>query len=156
MIHVVVIKYLMIPFTILVGLPLLIHIELLWRSQSQKFKNWGVRVGGFVYWLHSSACTCPEPDEYGPRDSMHVVKKLMSGAVYIQACFYLNAIIVWHWIMGVSYCMIGHNTPHSYRGLQCLVFSLKLCWRKNGLTECLVQWNPNFSLFLKYFPLCPT
>jgi hypothetical protein len=44
MIYVVVMKY-------LVGFPLLIHIELSWRSQS--FKNWGVRVRSFVYRLHS-------------------------------------------------------------------------------------------------------
>jgi hypothetical protein len=52
MIHVVVMKCLMIPCTILVGLPLLIHIELLWRSVSQRFKNWGVGVRGFAYQLH--------------------------------------------------------------------------------------------------------
>jgi hypothetical protein len=50
--HVVVMKCLMIPFTVLVSLPLWIHIELLWKSQSQRFKNWGVRVGGSVYRLH--------------------------------------------------------------------------------------------------------
>jgi hypothetical protein len=44
MIHVVVMKR-------LIGLPLLIHIELLWRSWS--FKNRGVGVGAFVYRLHS-------------------------------------------------------------------------------------------------------
>jgi hypothetical protein len=43
----------------LTGLPLLIHIELLWRSRSSKnrgvgsFKNRGVRVGAFVYQHHS-------------------------------------------------------------------------------------------------------
>jgi hypothetical protein len=36
-IHVVVMKCLMIPFTILVGLPLLIHIELLGRSHSGSY-----------------------------------------------------------------------------------------------------------------------
>jgi hypothetical protein len=46
MIHVVVMKC-------LIGLPLLIHIELLWRSQSQSFKNRKVGVGTFVYRLHS-------------------------------------------------------------------------------------------------------
>jgi hypothetical protein len=40
MIHVVVMKC-------LIGLPLLIHIELLWRSWSRSFKNQGVRVGSF-------------------------------------------------------------------------------------------------------------
>jgi hypothetical protein len=35
----------------LTGLPLLIHIEILWRSR--RFKNWGVAVGSFVYRLHS-------------------------------------------------------------------------------------------------------
>jgi hypothetical protein len=44
MIHVVAMEY---P----IGLPLLIRIELLWRSRS--FKNWGVEVGAFVYRLHS-------------------------------------------------------------------------------------------------------
>jgi hypothetical protein len=41
----------LIPFIILGGLPLLIHIELLGRSLSQRFKNRGVRagVGVFVY-----------------------------------------------------------------------------------------------------------
>jgi hypothetical protein len=39
MIHVVVMICLMITSTVVVGLPLLIHIELLWRSQSQIFKN---------------------------------------------------------------------------------------------------------------------
>jgi hypothetical protein len=48
MIHVVVMKCLMVPFTISVGLPLLIYIELLWRSR--RFKNIG--VGGFVYRPH--------------------------------------------------------------------------------------------------------
>jgi hypothetical protein len=28
-----------------IGLPLLIHIELLWRSRSRSFKNQGVAVG---------------------------------------------------------------------------------------------------------------
>jgi hypothetical protein len=37
MIHVVVMKR-------LIGLPLLMHIELLWRSRSQSFKNRGVGV----------------------------------------------------------------------------------------------------------------
>jgi hypothetical protein len=41
----------------LTGLPVLIHIELLWRSWSRSFKNrgvgGGVGVGGFVYRLHS-------------------------------------------------------------------------------------------------------
>jgi hypothetical protein len=46
MIHVVAMKC-------LIGLPLLIHIELLWRSRS--FKNRGVGVGGFAYRLHSPA-----------------------------------------------------------------------------------------------------
>jgi hypothetical protein len=48
MIHVVVMKC-------LIGLPLLVHIELLWGSQSQSFKNLGVgvRVGSYVYRLHS-------------------------------------------------------------------------------------------------------
>jgi hypothetical protein len=53
MIHVVVMKYLTIASTISVGLPLLIHVELLWRSLSWRFKNWGVGIKGFVYWLHS-------------------------------------------------------------------------------------------------------
>jgi hypothetical protein len=44
MIHVVVTKR-------LIGLPLVMHIELLWGSRS--FKNRGVGVGGFVYRLHS-------------------------------------------------------------------------------------------------------
>jgi hypothetical protein len=47
MIHVVAMKC-------LVGLPLLIHIELLWRSRSRSFKNRRVGVGAFVYRLHSS------------------------------------------------------------------------------------------------------
>jgi hypothetical protein len=46
MIHVVVTKR-------LIGLPLLIHIELLWGSRSRSFKNRGVEVGAFVYRLHS-------------------------------------------------------------------------------------------------------
>jgi hypothetical protein len=45
MIHVVAVKC-------LIGLPLLIHIELLW-SRSRSFKNRGVGVGTFVYRLHS-------------------------------------------------------------------------------------------------------
>jgi hypothetical protein len=44
MIHVVAMKY-------FVGLPLLIHIELLCRGRS--FKNRGVGVGAFVYRIHS-------------------------------------------------------------------------------------------------------
>jgi hypothetical protein len=64
MIHVVVMKC-------FIGLPLLIHIELLWRSRSRSFKNRGVgvgigvgsfknrevgvRVGAFVYRFHSPA-----------------------------------------------------------------------------------------------------
>jgi hypothetical protein len=50
MIHVVVMKC-------LICLLLLIHIELLWKSRSQSFKNWGVRVGSFVYW-HQSPALC--------------------------------------------------------------------------------------------------
>jgi hypothetical protein len=46
MIHVVVMKR-------LVGLPLLMHIELLWRSRT--FKNRGIGVGAFVCRLHSPA-----------------------------------------------------------------------------------------------------
>jgi hypothetical protein len=48
MIHVVVMKC-------LIGLPLLIHIGLLWRSRSRSFKNRGVEVGvvAFVYRFHS-------------------------------------------------------------------------------------------------------
>jgi hypothetical protein len=46
MIHVVVMKC-------LTGLPLLIYIQILWRSRGQSFKNWGVGVGSFVYRLHS-------------------------------------------------------------------------------------------------------
>jgi hypothetical protein len=50
MIHVVAIKC-------LIGLPLIIHIELSWRSRSRSLKNRGVGVGfgvrGFVYRLHS-------------------------------------------------------------------------------------------------------
>jgi hypothetical protein len=50
MIHVVAMKC-------LIGLPLLIHIELLGRSRSRSraFKNRGVGVGAFVYRLHSPA-----------------------------------------------------------------------------------------------------
>jgi hypothetical protein len=64
MIHVVAMKC-------LIGLPLLIHVELLWKSRSRSFKdwgvgvwvrfghfkNWGVGVGvrAFAYRLHSSA-----------------------------------------------------------------------------------------------------
>jgi hypothetical protein len=48
MIHVVVMKC-------LIGLPLLIHIEILWRHRSRNFKNRGagVGIGAFVYRLHS-------------------------------------------------------------------------------------------------------
>jgi hypothetical protein len=52
-IHVVVMKCLMIPSIILVGSPLLILVELLWRIRTWRFKNWCVGVGGFVYQLHS-------------------------------------------------------------------------------------------------------
>jgi hypothetical protein len=45
MIHVVMMKC-------LTGFPVLIHIEILWRSRSPK--NWGVRVRSFVYRLHST------------------------------------------------------------------------------------------------------
>jgi hypothetical protein len=47
MIHVVAMKR-------LIGLPLLMHIEILW-SRSRSFKNPGVGVGASVYRLHSSA-----------------------------------------------------------------------------------------------------
>jgi hypothetical protein len=47
MIHVVAMKR-------LIGLPLLIHVEILWRSRS--FKNRRVGVGAFVYRLHSPGC----------------------------------------------------------------------------------------------------
>lgn len=43
----------MIPFTIAVSLSLSIHIELLYRSRSWRFINWGVEVGGFVSRPHS-------------------------------------------------------------------------------------------------------
>jgi hypothetical protein len=46
MIHVVVMKR-------LIGLPLLIHIELLWGGPNRSFKNRGVGVGAFLYRLHS-------------------------------------------------------------------------------------------------------
>jgi hypothetical protein len=46
MIHVVVMKR-------LIGLPLLIHTELLWRRRSRSFKNRGLGVGASVYRLHS-------------------------------------------------------------------------------------------------------
>jgi hypothetical protein len=46
MIHVVVMKC-------LIGLPLLMHIELLRRSRSRSFKNRGIGVGAFVYRLQS-------------------------------------------------------------------------------------------------------
>jgi hypothetical protein len=46
MIHVVVVKC-------LIGLPLLMHIELLRRSRSRSFKNRGVGVRAFEYRLHS-------------------------------------------------------------------------------------------------------
>jgi hypothetical protein len=59
MIHAVVMKC-------LIGLQLLIHIEVLWRSRSRSFKNRGVGVGSFknrivgvgafVYRLHSPDC----------------------------------------------------------------------------------------------------
>jgi hypothetical protein len=52
MVHVVVMKR-------FIGLPLLIHIELLWRSRSQNFKSRGVRVGAFVYRLHSPGYKSP-------------------------------------------------------------------------------------------------
>jgi hypothetical protein len=42
----------------LIGLPLLMHIELLWRGRS--FKNRGVGVGAFVYRLHSPAVNTTE------------------------------------------------------------------------------------------------
>jgi hypothetical protein len=61
MIHVVVMKR-------LIGLLLLIHIELLRRSQS--FKNRGVGVGTFVYRLHSPVLEC------GYRSKHHVLLTL--------------------------------------------------------------------------------
>jgi hypothetical protein len=51
MIHVVVMKC-------LIGLPLLMHIELLWRSRSRSFKNGGVRVG--VLKTEKSEVLCTE------------------------------------------------------------------------------------------------
>jgi hypothetical protein len=51
MIHVVVMKR-------LIGLPLLIHIELLWGSRSRSFKNRGDGVGAFVYRLDSPGGNC--------------------------------------------------------------------------------------------------
>jgi hypothetical protein len=54
MIHVVVMKCLMIPFSILVDLPLLIYILSFCEGvKSQKFQNCGVGVRGFVYQIHS-------------------------------------------------------------------------------------------------------
>jgi hypothetical protein len=43
--------------------------------------------GSLLYLQESTTCPYPEPDDYSPRVSMHVVKKLMAGAVYISACF---------------------------------------------------------------------
>jgi hypothetical protein len=54
MIYVVVMKC-------LTGLPLLIHIQFLWTSWSQNFKNWEAGVGGFVYRLHSPATIILSP-----------------------------------------------------------------------------------------------
>jgi hypothetical protein len=48
MIHVVVMECLMIPFTILIGLPLLIYIELLYEGV-RNLKTEKSGVGGFVY-----------------------------------------------------------------------------------------------------------
>jgi hypothetical protein len=42
----------------LVDLPLLMHIEILRRSRSRSFKNWGVGVGSFVYRHHSPGENC--------------------------------------------------------------------------------------------------
>jgi hypothetical protein len=64
MIHVVVMKC-------LVGLPLLTHIEILWRNRSQSFKNWAVGVRSFVYQLHSPEQNMLRLKENG--DRIHTV-----------------------------------------------------------------------------------
>jgi hypothetical protein len=76
----------------LIGLPLLIHIELLWRSQSrsQSLKNRGVRVRGFVYRLHSSAS---------------------------EVFMVVNNMITFIW--DVTLCSVGHDYQ-CYREMYCL------------------------------------
>jgi hypothetical protein len=46
----------------------LMHIELLWRSQSWSFKIWGVGVGSFVYRLHNPGAICFIYHKYKWRD----------------------------------------------------------------------------------------
>jgi hypothetical protein len=53
MIHVVVMKC-------LIGLPLLMHIELLWKSRSRSFKNRGVGVGGLKIEGSESEVLCTD------------------------------------------------------------------------------------------------
>jgi hypothetical protein len=71
----------------LIGLPLLIYIELLWRNRSRSFKNRGVGVGSFknrgvevevgvgafVYRLHSPGYKVMKGTEYFVSLQMSVV-----------------------------------------------------------------------------------
>jgi hypothetical protein len=48
---------------------------------------------------------------------------------------YFNAVICWTWIINASNLKIVHHTPQ---------------WQKTGLTESLVQWNPNLLYFYNF------
>jgi hypothetical protein len=150
MIHVVVMKC-------LIGLPLLIHTELLW-SRSRSFKNWGVGFGAFVYRLHSPAADTSKIRVKTGRifkawNLLLIMTVAADGILETRAYSFTATLTCWVY----TYTVQNHGNLHVIRANLCNSeeedFSEmeRITWRSNEIqpNSVITSWN-GFNILCRY------